>query len=79
VAGARPRAAPAGWSVVGPLGGPATLERAGTDVAEGLEYEDRGEGEPVLLIHGAVIADAFMPLSRERLIGPIELPLGDAD
>jgi pimeloyl-ACP methyl ester carboxylesterase len=27
-----------------------------------LEYEVRGEGEPVLLIHGAIIADAFAPL-----------------
>ncbi|HEX9683652.1 MAG TPA: alpha/beta fold hydrolase [Acidimicrobiales bacterium] len=31
----------------------------------GFEYEVRGEGEAVLLIHGSVIADAFMPLSRE--------------
>ena len=30
----------------------------------GLEYEDRGEGDVVLLIHGGVFADAFVPLSR---------------
>ena len=28
--------------------------------AEGLEYESIGEGEPVLLIHGSHIADAFL-------------------
>ena len=27
-----------------------------------LEYEVRGTGEPVVLIHGALIADAFAPL-----------------
>jgi pimeloyl-ACP methyl ester carboxylesterase len=27
-----------------------------------LEYEVRGSGEPVLLIHGAMLADAFTPL-----------------
>lgn len=44
--------------------------------AEGLEYEAKGNGEPVLLIHGALIADAMFPLMREaalaehyRLIG----------
>lgn len=30
----------------------------------GLKYEDRGEGDVVLLIHGGVFADAFVPLSR---------------
>ncbi|MEE8556588.1 MAG: alpha/beta hydrolase [Myxococcota bacterium] len=33
--------------------------------AHGLEYEDRGDGEAVLLIHGALIADALLPLMRE--------------
>jgi pimeloyl-ACP methyl ester carboxylesterase len=33
--------------------------------AEGLEYESHGEGEPVLLIHGSHVADAFLPLTRE--------------
>ncbi len=33
--------------------------------AEGLEYEANGDGEAVLLIHGAHIADAFLPLTRE--------------
>ncbi|MPZ17638.1 MAG: hypothetical protein GEV06_06980 [Luteitalea sp.] len=27
-----------------------------------LEYEIRGDGEPVLLVHGSHIADAFLPL-----------------
>jgi pimeloyl-ACP methyl ester carboxylesterase len=30
-----------------------------------LEYEDRGAGEPVLLIHGAFVADALAPLLAE--------------
>ncbi len=36
--------------------------------AEGLEYESHGEGEPVLLIHGSHIADAFLPLTREAAL-----------
>jgi pimeloyl-ACP methyl ester carboxylesterase len=30
----------------------------------GLEYEELGDGEVILLIHGGVFADAFVPLSR---------------
>jgi pimeloyl-ACP methyl ester carboxylesterase len=33
--------------------------------AEGLEYDVHGEGEPVLLIHGSHVADAFLPLTTE--------------
>ena len=33
--------------------------------AGGLEYESNGDGEAVLLIHGALIADAMLPLTRE--------------
>lgn len=29
-----------------------------------LEYEERGSGDPVVLIHGALVADAFRPLLR---------------
>jgi pimeloyl-ACP methyl ester carboxylesterase len=38
--------------------------------AAGVLYEDIGkpDGEPVLMIHGGVISDAFMPLSREPLL-----------
>ena len=36
--------------------------------AEGLEYEASGDGEPVLLIHGGHIADAFLPLTREAAL-----------
>ena len=36
--------------------------------AEGLEYEAKGDGEPVLLIHGALIADALLPLTREAAL-----------
>jgi pimeloyl-ACP methyl ester carboxylesterase len=30
-----------------------------------LAYEDRGQGEPVLLIHGAIVADLLRPLAAE--------------
>lgn len=33
--------------------------------ARGLEYEVTGEGEAVLTIHGALICDTFVPVSRE--------------
>ena len=36
--------------------------------AEGLEYEASGDGEAVLLIHGALIADALLPLTREAAL-----------
>lgn len=36
--------------------------------AEGLEYEARGDGEAVLLIHGALVADTFVPLMREAAL-----------
>jgi 3-oxoadipate enol-lactonase len=36
--------------------------------AAGLEYEANGSGEPVLLIHGALVADAFLPLMREAAL-----------
>lgn len=31
----------------------------------GLEYESAGSGEPLVLIHGSIIGDAFSPLLRE--------------
>jgi pimeloyl-ACP methyl ester carboxylesterase len=40
------------------------LERTKTDGAE-LEYEVSGTGEPVVFIHGALIADTFRPLLTE--------------
>jgi pimeloyl-ACP methyl ester carboxylesterase len=36
--------------------------------ARGLEYEVQGDGEPVLLIHGALVADSFVPLMREAAL-----------
>ena len=36
--------------------------------AKGLEYETSGDGEAVLLIHGALIADSFLPLTREAAL-----------
>lgn len=40
------------------------MERARIDDAE-LEYEVAGDGEPVVCIHGAFIADTFRPLLSE--------------
>lgn len=36
--------------------------------AKGLEYEANGDGEVVLLIHGALVADALLPLTREAAL-----------
>jgi pimeloyl-ACP methyl ester carboxylesterase len=33
-----------------------------------LEYEVRGTGEPVLLVHGALVADWFAPLIAESYL-----------
>ena len=40
------------------------MQRARVDGAE-LEFEVTGAGEPVLLIHGALIAEAYAPLCAE--------------
>ncbi|HYB90126.1 MAG TPA: alpha/beta hydrolase [Candidatus Binataceae bacterium] len=31
-----------------------------------IEFESRGQGEPVVLIHGSVVADSYLPLMGER-------------
>jgi len=36
--------------------------------ATGLEYEATGDGEAVLLVHGAIVADAMAPLAREAAL-----------
>ena len=33
-----------------------------------LEYDVQGSGEPLLLIHGSILADAFFPLLAEPRI-----------
>ncbi len=50
-----------------------TEEGAAMQKAEGLEYEMSGDGEPVLLIHGALIAETFQPLMREPELAPYRL------
>ena len=37
--------------------------------ARGLEYETRGSGDPVLLIHGSHVAGGFLPLVRDAALG----------
>jgi pimeloyl-ACP methyl ester carboxylesterase len=41
--------------------------------AAGLEYEVQGQGEPVLLIHGSHVADAFVPLMSEPALSGYQL------
>ncbi len=36
--------------------------------AKGLEYEEHGQGEPVLLLHGAFISDALSLVAREAAL-----------
>jgi pimeloyl-ACP methyl ester carboxylesterase len=43
------------------------MTRAAVEGGE-LEYQVRGDGEPVLLIHGAVIAASYAPLMAERAL-----------
>jgi pimeloyl-ACP methyl ester carboxylesterase len=50
----------------------AVMKRAPVEGGQ-LEYEDRGEGEPVLLIHGGVIAASYVPLMREPALGTYRL------
>jgi pimeloyl-ACP methyl ester carboxylesterase len=49
-----------------PAKAPDTVEMKRAPVKGGeIEYEIRGNGEPVLLIHGALIADSFLPMMDE--------------
>ena len=43
------------------------MARAALDGIE-LEYEVRGSGEPVVLVHAGVFADWFKPLLQERTL-----------
>src|SRR6185503_2713851 len=38
-----------------------------------LEYAVSGKGDPVLLIHGSILADAFAPLARDPALGKYRL------
>ena len=38
-----------------------------------LEYESRGDGEPMLLIHGASVAETFAPLMKESALSGFRL------
>lgn len=43
------------------------MQRVTIDGVE-LAYRDQGSGEPVLLIHGGIVADAFAPVAREPVL-----------
>lgn len=40
---------------------------------DGLKYEVQGEGEPVLLIHGSILADAYLPFLKESALANYRL------
>jgi pimeloyl-ACP methyl ester carboxylesterase len=48
------------------------MKRAPVDGGE-LEYEVQGDGEPVLLIHGGVIAASYVPIMREPALARYRL------
>lgn len=50
----------------------ATMKRAPVEGGQ-LEYEVRGEGESVLLIHGGVIAASYVPVMREPALARFRL------
>ena len=53
---------------------PATMEMKRAPVEGGeIEYIVQGSGEPILLIHGAHIADAYMPLMSESALSDYQL------
>lgn len=43
------------------------------DLGRGLEYESTGDGEAVLFIHGAIVADSFAPMMREEALAGYRL------
>ena len=51
------------------------MQRANLNGAD-LEYEVQGSGEPLLLIHGSILADAYFPLRAEpRIARPLSRDL----
>jgi pimeloyl-ACP methyl ester carboxylesterase len=38
-----------------------------------LEFETKGQGEPVVLIHGSVVSDAYLPMMAERSLEKYQL------
>lgn len=48
------------------------MERVSVEGGE-LEYEVRGDGEPVLLVHGAMIAGSFLPLMDKQSLANYRL------
>ena len=64
--------ASAGWAQAQKPSDTPTMKRAPVTVGE-LEYEIRGEGEPVLLIHGSHIAGSFLPLMDQTSLAGYRL------
>ena len=50
------------WSMTAP-----GMQRMSSDGTE-LAYDDRGAGEPVVLIHGGIVADTFAPLLEQAAL-----------
>jgi pimeloyl-ACP methyl ester carboxylesterase len=48
------------------------LQKANLDGVQ-LEYEVQGAGEPVILIHGSVVADAYLPMMPEPALAPYQV------
>jgi pimeloyl-ACP methyl ester carboxylesterase len=41
--------------------------------ANAIEFEVRGDGDPVLLIHGAIVADSFLPMMSQPALSHYQL------
>jgi pimeloyl-ACP methyl ester carboxylesterase len=44
------------------------MEKVNSGENTTIEYETCGAGEPIILIHGSVIPDSFMPLVKEHAL-----------
>jgi pimeloyl-ACP methyl ester carboxylesterase len=63
-----------GRNLTVPLGSieASTMERATLATVQ-LEYETHGSGEAVILIHGSVVADSYVPMMSQPSLGRYQL------
>ena len=54
---------------------PETMQRVSLDDAE-IDYSERGQGEPILLVHAGVFGDWFLPVSASPTLDgpPFQVP-----